>query len=516
MIARRLRLTILASVCGMVCVFAAGVVPTVAGAIKFGGEGEGSGKLREPWGLAIDQATREVYVADEANDRVDKFGSSGSFLATWGWGVDEGGLANELQTCTAACQRGSAGQGAGQFAGGPRGMAVDNDPLSISFGDVYAADPENNRVEKFSASGEFILMIGGGVNKTSGGNVCMAGEECQRGSQGTADGQFEDGEVYIAVGPGGAVYVGDEARVQVFEQSGAWKENISLSSLSSTGQVTSLAVDSAGDVYVKDSEVSGVREFEPSGVEKSMQFDAGSESVEAVALDASGDVFVADASGGLHFLEYDSAGKELASFGSHTAQLTLAWRSRMRLVSCTCPTAPSDDVWVLPLPAPGPLLEAGSESATPGQRGTATLEATINPEGDETSYHFEYVDEARFEESGYASASSTHDRRDRVELRRPVGERRSERTGPRWDLPLSDRRDERETRNDDRSGRDRHADTAGADRRSVGGECGEHERDAVRKDRPLGGEYGIPSGIWNRCAPTGRSSRGRSVKARAM
>jgi hypothetical protein len=37
------------------------------------------------------------------------------------------------------------------------GVAVDNDPLSSSYGDVYVADSAGGgRVEKFSSSGEFL------------------------------------------------------------------------------------------------------------------------------------------------------------------------------------------------------------------------------------------------------------------------------------------------------------------------------------------------------------------------
>jgi hypothetical protein len=74
-------------------------------------------------------------------------------------------------------------------------VTVDNDPLSPSYGDVYVVDWENFRVEKFGPLGEFLFSFG---------------------SQGTGNGQFEwdyEGD-FIAVGPGGSVYVGDKARVQ--------------------------------------------------------------------------------------------------------------------------------------------------------------------------------------------------------------------------------------------------------------------------------------------------------------
>jgi hypothetical protein len=401
---------IVSVLCELVFLLAGGMAPSVAGAASFGSEGEGAGQFQGPYGVALDRATGYVYVPDRRNYRVDEFDGSGSFLAAWGWSVDEANPVNELQTCTTYCRGGSYGYGAGQASDeGFQGVAVDNDSLSSSYQDVYVVDWDNYRVQKFDASGKFLLMFGGGVNETSGGDVCAAGEKCIRGKEGTADGQFEwayEPDGTIAVGPEGRVYVGDRARIEVFEPSGVWRENISLAGLSATGKVTAIAVNSAGDMFVKDREVPGVREFEPDGTEMSTQFDAGSESVGAVTLDASSDVFVADSNGGFHVLEYDSAGDELESFGAKTAAGADGMAFSDALGELYVSNLGEDDVWIL-TPRPGPSVELGSESATPGQRGTATLEASVNPEGNQTTYHFEYVTEAQFHASGYASASNT-------------------------------------------------------------------------------------------------------------
>jgi hypothetical protein len=416
MVARRLRLMLVASLCGLTCVLWAGAASAVAAPL-FSGSGEEAGQIGNlfgVYGMAVDRATGDVYVSDRSNQRVDKFDGSGKFLMAWGWGVANG--AQELQTCTTSCRVGDEGYGPGELCLN-QGLAVDNDPLSASYGDVYVESFCGRDVEKFDSSGKFLLAFGGHVNETTDGNVCVAGEACRGGTTGAGDGEFEwsaHGN-YIAVGPGGAVYVGDKARVQVFEPSGAWKENISLSALSSTGDVTALAVDSAGDVFVKDEEVAGVREFEPNGVEKGTQFDAGSTAVAAVALDGSGDLYVVDESGGVHFLEYGPSGKGLASFGlgtlaSASGGVVFDEALGELLVYGSDGSGELDfglGVWGFTLPGPGPLVEPGSESATPGQRGTATLEASVNPEGNETTYRFEYVDQAHFQANGYASATST-------------------------------------------------------------------------------------------------------------
>jgi hypothetical protein len=409
--ARRLRLAVVALLCGLALVCVGGALPAVAGATEFGSYGTEPGQLSYVFGLGLDQETGDVYAPEFENERVSKFDGSGSFLFAWGWDVNRASPAEELQTCTVAsgCRQGNSGAGAGQFASacGAEDVAVDNDPLSASYKDVYVFDFCNHRVQKFGPSGNFLLMFGGHVNATTGGDVCVLGEACTKGTEGSSNGEFESAyqHSYLAVGPGGAVYVGDKARIQVFEPSGAWRENVSLAGLSSEGKVTALAVDSSGDMFVADEGVSGVREFEPDGVEKATQFDAGSTSVDALTLDAAGDLLVADSSGGVHFLKFDPAGKELASFGSKTVGeadgivfsdaldelYVSSWSSVSTFTS----------------PPPGPLIEPGSENATAGLHGTATLEALVDPEGAETTYHFEYVDQARFEASGYAGASST-------------------------------------------------------------------------------------------------------------
>ncbi len=393
--ARGLWLMVVALLCGLACLFGAGVA--TAGAVtQFGSQGSELGQLNEPSGVAVGP-TGEVYVADTGNKRVEKFDGSGDPLLAWD------------------------GFGGFEF---PRGVAVDGDPLSDSYGDVYVVDSPLDKVEKFDSEGVFLLMFGGHVNETTGGDVCIAGEKCVEGAatENGGDGEFNlpfQASSIIAVGPEGRVYVGDQGRVQVFEPSGVWRENVSLSGLSSTARPSALAVDAAGDIYVKDEGVDGVREFEPDGTEKSVQFDVGSTTVTALAVgNNSGDVYVGDSAGGFHVLEYDSTGNELASFGSNTvvgsnSGIALSETTKELYASAFyqeegCDNGPCgriSSVWVLPLPPPGPVI--ATESATAGSHGTAVLEASVDPEGNETTYHFEYVDDAGYGSGGFAGATST-------------------------------------------------------------------------------------------------------------
>ena len=82
--------------------------------------------------------------------------------------------------------------------------------------DVYVVDTENRRVEKFDSAGDFLLLFGKEVDRTTGGDVCTAvsGDICQVGVASSAPGGFEEPE-FVAVdnsgvfGQQGDVYVSD-------------------------------------------------------------------------------------------------------------------------------------------------------------------------------------------------------------------------------------------------------------------------------------------------------------------
>ena len=71
---------------------------------QFGSQGSGSGQFQTPKGVAVDQATGDVYVADSGNARVQKFDGTGVFIAAWGYGVTDGMAVS--QVCTTTCQAG--------------------------------------------------------------------------------------------------------------------------------------------------------------------------------------------------------------------------------------------------------------------------------------------------------------------------------------------------------------------------------------------------------------------------
>ena len=163
---------------------------TCTSGCKAGIAGPGDGQFSNPNGVAVDSAGN-MYVADFANRRVQKFIPSGggfTFNRTWGWGVDNGTSA--FQICTGGCQAGSAGTGAedGRMDS-PTGVATD------STGNVYVADVDNDRIQKFTATGSFVTKLGGP-------------------SFGSGDSQFNNGGA-VAVDPWGYLYVADHGNSSI-------------------------------------------------------------------------------------------------------------------------------------------------------------------------------------------------------------------------------------------------------------------------------------------------------------
>lgn len=241
---------------------------------RFGAASSEAGGFLFPEGLAIDNAAEavspehgDVYVADTANQRIQALSASGAFVLMFGRNVNKtedeapGASQSERDVCTAkskdVCQAGEAGAATGQFSS-PTSVAVD--PAT---GDVFVEDFANWRVQEFTATGEFVLMLGKAVDETTGENICAAlskdkcksGEQAAEGSTeaGAFDFEANQGNLLAVGGPEGLLYVGDRHRVQTFKTDGAPAgEGIGLATVSSEpgSYVSAIAVDQAGDVYV--------------------------------------------------------------------------------------------------------------------------------------------------------------------------------------------------------------------------------------------------------------------------
>jgi len=230
-----------------------------------GNSGSGADQLAVPLGIGISPLAGEVSVSEAANGRVSQFIAGGEFLRAVGWDVAPDSASgdtpgDQLEICSDVCQAGVAGSGAGQF-NAPTGVAVDQS------GAIYVRDTANLRIQKLSATGEFLLMFGGEVNKTTGANVCTKadvedGDVCGAGIVGSDPGEFSDwvslisskggaGFNSIAVDASGVVLVGDDVEIQKFNPDGTYNSQIPLPELSEEKAAQAVAVDPvSGDLYV--------------------------------------------------------------------------------------------------------------------------------------------------------------------------------------------------------------------------------------------------------------------------
>ncbi len=128
-------------------------------------ETSGTNKLSSPNAVAVNEAVSgpgagDIYVLDQGNDRVVRFGPKHEFLEAWGAGVNGG---SEYERCSeeATCK-----PGVGGLAGAakprfdePVAIAVDNDSSSPSFGDLYVVANRSWKraiVYKFDFEGKYL------------------------------------------------------------------------------------------------------------------------------------------------------------------------------------------------------------------------------------------------------------------------------------------------------------------------------------------------------------------------
>ncbi len=413
------------------CALASLAAPAQAAPTTIAEWGHGAGRVNSPYGVAVEHASGDFYVAEAANFRVSKFDAEGHFLLAWGYGVADG-KSEELQVCGPAVETrrcfatNSAGHG-----GNPdnnlraESVAVDNDPASPSYRDVYVGD--SHRVSKFTPSGQLIFMVGRNVNKTkreeagatqAEKDLCTAasGDTCRSGDSGSGENEFSGAVLPLAVGSSGVVWVGDKDRLVSFDSAGVPGAQIALSG--AAGDTTSLALDSSGDFYLKSDLLSGIRRLHPDGTPYPAPYpldEAGS--ARTVALDEAGNVFVGDGAFGTTYVfkVYDPAGELVSRFGagqvigtpggggSNSGSNAIAvgqGAGELYVASSRRAADHYEDpekeaaekaevaVQAFPLPQPGPLPD--NQGATEILPSSATLKATLNPEGHPTHYSFQY------------------------------------------------------------------------------------------------------------------------------
>jgi DNA-binding beta-propeller fold protein YncE len=448
--------------------------------------GAGAGQCSDPAAVAVDQSNGDVYVGDINNRRVDEFEADGHFLRAFGIGVVNG--AKELQTCTTLCIQGNDTTEA--LGINPFSLAVD--PASH---DLYVFNSDQSRVQKYAfdqLTEEYELLLSFG----SGG----------------VGGQFIGQEDPIAVDEEGHVWVGETERVGEFSEAGGLLSEVALAN---TGRISSLAVDSAHNIYAitpaeaevqwvnppssgtftlafegqtttplpfnasaaeyqealealptvgsgnvlvrrhvepnkndvgeevgpafvrfegaladrnvpqliasagsvetkQEGSADALRKFSPSGELLEVLDVSGHPS--SVTVDPiGGNVFVSDQvidpihgspPGTATLLEFDSAGAQIDAFGSGEvigipSRSSLAFGSAaQRLYVASNASSENESVTqAFSLPAPGPALAGGSATAKEVHKLAASLCARVDPEGAETEARFQYITAQKFEEN---------------------------------------------------------------------------------------------------------------------
>jgi uncharacterized protein (TIGR03437 family) len=219
----------------------AGVISTVAGSGQTGFSGDGGAALQAvfsaPAALAVD-ATGAVLVVDTNNSRLRRFPVGGNVSTIAGQNLsigDSGPATRAILTL-------------------PAGINVD------SSGNLYIADPDQNRIRKVAPSGIITTVAGSGATGIAGDGGAAIAAELATPSAVAAD---SAGNLYIADSGAGRIKRVDAATGNISTFAGGGPGNTKYGGNGTGGDggpatsaslyyPTSVAVDSSGNVYFND------------------------------------------------------------------------------------------------------------------------------------------------------------------------------------------------------------------------------------------------------------------------
>ena len=351
-----LRTTALTALCALAA-FALCSSPAWAGEVHIFdssfGEEAGPGQLHEPDGVALNEETGNVYVADRGDGRIEEFNATGTVLGEF----------SGASAPTGALEK-------------PSQIAIDNsgNPLDPSENDVYVtgevaiAGEAVHVIYKFSATGAYLGQI----------------------KAGNAGAPFSE-LLGVAVDQGGKLWVFQESK-EIDNYSNALENEFGVACEDPRGPGVGLAVDTEENLYVN----TGATTFAKlSSACAEVIHEVGSEASSAAAVDVqSNDIYIDNlTSVGL----FDSSAKPLERFGEeHLGEgagvaVNSASANKLVYLADRKPGAVKRFRQVL---RPTVTTEAPSELRPI----RATLNASVNPEGLQvSSCLFEYGTSTAYE-----------------------------------------------------------------------------------------------------------------------
>ncbi len=99
-----------------------------------GSQGTGNGQFQGPTGIAVNETTGDIYIADSGNNRIQEFGPEGTYITQFNGGPEHA-LAE------------------------PSEIAVDNSPTSSAKGDVYVYDRGHQAIDVFDSEGRYLRKL---------------------------------------------------------------------------------------------------------------------------------------------------------------------------------------------------------------------------------------------------------------------------------------------------------------------------------------------------------------------
>jgi sugar lactone lactonase YvrE len=270
-----------------------GNITTYAGNGTSGFSGDGgvatNAQLRTPYGVALDSAGN-LYIADTGNARIRKVDTSGNIATVAGNG--------------GCCYSGDSGPATSANLNWAMGAAVD------SSGNLYIADTNNSRIRKVTPAGTITTLAGTGTSGYSGDGGAAASAQLAYPNGVAVD---SSGNVYIADGGNNRIRkVDTSGNIATIAGNGTccYSGDGGAATSAQLNYPDSVAVDSAGDVYIADTNNLRVRKVNAAGTIMTIAGRGGSgdsgdgaaatnatfRSPRGLALDASGNVYVADQS----------------------------------------------------------------------------------------------------------------------------------------------------------------------------------------------------------------------------